>query len=141
MSDGSYEHKKEICTAAWIIKFGPVLYLKGGGVVPGLAGCSNAYQGELGGLLGQLLIIYTLEQWSLTQHPYKVQIACNGESALFRSLTATREDFTSTHLSFDLVSQIMVLKEQIQGTIKPIHVKGHQDDERVSLSEVEILNV
>ena len=141
VSDGSYESKKDICTAAWIIEFGPDLYVKGGGVVPGPSGRSNAYRGELGGLLGQLLIIYTLEQWLPPQNPYNIPIACDGESALYRSLTATREDFTSTHLSFDLVSQIMVLKEQIQGSIEPVHVKGHQDDEKISLSEVEILNV
>ena len=72
VSNGSYEDKVDLCAAAWIIKFGPTLFLKGGGVVPGPAGCSNAYRGELGGLLGQLLVIYTLEQWRPPRVPYEI---------------------------------------------------------------------
>ena len=141
VSDGSYESEQDLCTAAWILEFGIEFSLKGGGAVPGPEGCSNAYRGELGGLLGQLLIIYTLEQVCPPQNPYTVPIACDGESALFRAILATREDFTSTHLSFDLISQIMVLRENIRGVLEPIHVKGHQDEEKACLSEVEILNV
>ena len=69
VSDGSYESKKDLCTAAWILEFGTEFSLKGGGVVPGPEGFSNAYRGELGGLLGQLLIIYTLEQFCPPKHP------------------------------------------------------------------------
>ena len=87
------------------------------------------------------LFVYTLEQWRPPQVAYKIRIACDGESALFQLLMATRDDFTSAHHSFDLISQIMLLKENIQGSIVPTHVKGHQDGEGVKLTELEILNV
>ena len=141
VSDGSYDRGKDLCSAAWIINFHPQLSIKGGGIVPGPAGTSNAYRGELGGILGQLLVVYTIELYSPPTHPYNIRIACDGESALFRSLQATRDDFTSTHSSFDLISQIMVLREAIQGTILPIHVKGHQDRESLNLTAIEVLNV
>ena len=141
VSNRSYDNKWDLCAAAWIIEFGPTLFLKGGGVVPGPAGCSNTYRGELGGLLGQLLVIHTLEQCCPPQESYEIRIACDGESALYRSLTATRGDFISSHHSFDLISQIMLLKENIQGLIIPTHVKGHQDGEGLKLTELEILNV
>ena len=51
VSDGSYESKKDLCTAAWILEFGTESSLKGDRVVPGPEGCSNEYRGELGGLL------------------------------------------------------------------------------------------
>ena len=141
VSDGSYSSEKDLCSAAWIIKFHDTLILKGGGIVPGSANSSNAYRGELGGVLGQLVIIYTIEQYLPPTKPYDIQIACDGESALFRSLQATRDDFTSTHKSFDLISQIMVLRESIKGNIIPVHVKGHQDRDNTYLSEREHLNV
>ena len=53
----------------------------------------------------------------------------------------TRDDYTSIHHSFNLISQIMVLRENIQGLLEPTHVKGHQDDEWAELTELEILNV
>ena len=141
VSDGSYAKDIDLCSAAWIIQFGEGLCIKGGGIVPGPAGSSNSYRGELAGLLGQLLIIHVMEQYIPPSTTYEVRVACDGESALYRSLQATREDFTSTHCSFDLISQIMVLKEMIHGRIIPVHVKGHQDRERDHLTELETLNV
>ena len=141
VSDGSYSKHKDLCSAAWIIQFNHQLNVRGGGIVPGPAGSSNAYQGELGGILGQLLIIYMLEQVHPPTTSYKICIACDGESALYRSLQATPEDFISTNRSFDLISQIMDLKEKIIGTIVPVHVRGHQDRENGSLSDLETLNV
>ena len=141
VSDGSYDRDRDLCSAAWIVEFHPRLSIKGGGIVPGPAGTSNAYRGELGGILGQLLIVYTMEQYIPPTRPYDIRIACDGESALFRSLQATRDEFTSTNSSFDLISQIMVLREKIQGTLLPIHVRGHQDRESVQLTAMEALNV
>ena len=83
VSDGSYLPEKDLCSSAWIIKFHESLTLKGGGIVPGPAESSNAYRGELGGVLGQLVIIYTMEQYIPPTKPYDIQVACNGESALF----------------------------------------------------------
>ena len=141
VSDGSYAEKWDVCTAAWILDFGNGLEIKGGGVVPGPEGVSTAYRGELGGLLGQLLVIRSIEVCCPPPNQYSIQVACDGEGALFRSLNATREDFTSRHGSFDLISQIMVLQDRIKGTLVPTHVRGHQDRQGIALSDPELLNV
>ena len=140
VSDGSFDEYTDVCTAAWILTFGDYT-AKGGGIVPGPEGMSSAYRGELGGLLGQLLAIWALEQCHPPTKPYSVQIACDGQSALFKALTANRQSFTSRHKSFDIISQITVLQEQINGTLVPVHVYGHQDELNKKLSNLETLNI
>ena len=141
VSDGSYNDATDICTAAWIIDMGDIGTAKGGGVVPGPIGFSNAYRGELGGLLGQLLVIQALEQCYPPNRQYSIKVACDGKSALFKSLLSSRDNFTSRNKSFDLIAQIITLQESIQGKLIPVHVYGHQDEERHALSDIEVLNV
>ena len=141
VSDGSFDDSVDICTAAWILDFKDAGEARGGGVVPGPEGQSSAYRGELGGLLGQLVIIWSIEQRAPPPAPYTIPIACDGKSALFKSLLISRESFSSQHKCFDLISQIIVLREGIRGKLKPTHVYGHQDDTGRSLTSLEILNV
>jgi len=140
-SDGSYDESIDICTAAWIIDFGQAGNIRGGGIVPSPEGQSNAYRGELGGLLGQLIIIESLERLVPPTRPYKVPISCNGKSALLQSLVTSREYFNSRQKSFDIISAIISIRERIRGTLVPTHVTGHQDDRGGELTHLEELNV
>ena len=140
VSDGSYDDDNDICSAAWILQFGD-MEAKGGGIVPGPEGMSSAYRGELGGLLGQLIAIKALEDCTQCEQPYSIQIACDGKSALFKSLLTDREYFSSRNKSFDIISLIISTKESMKATIIPTHVYGHQDDLGRSLSSLEKLNV
>ena len=141
VSDGSFDDSADICTAAWIIDFNGAGEAKGGGIIPGPIGQSSAYRGELGGLLGQLIIIWSIEQCDPPTSPYTIPIACDGKSALFKSLVIYREAFSSQHKCFDLISQIIEIREEIIGTLQPTHVLGHQDDKTVLLTPLEVLNV
>ena len=141
VSDGSYDEEKDICSAAWILHFREGLEAKGAGIVPSPEGESSAYRGELGGLLGQLLAIQSLEAQHQSIIQYTVQIACDGKSALFKSLLTDREYFSSRNRSFDIISHIIAVKEKLQAKIIPIHVYGHQDDLGRTLTLLEKLNV
>ena len=68
-------------------------------------------------------------------------IACDGESALFKALQGDREYFHTSSPSFDLISRILLLREQLQAQLIPTHVKGHQDNLRRPLTDLEQLNV
>lgn len=141
VSDGSYDEKVDICTAGWIVVFGTATEAKGGGVVPSPSGVSSAYRGELGGLLGILIVIWSLEQLIPPHRPYRIQVACDGKSALFQALLTPRDQFNSRQKSFDIISKIIDIRDQLAAEITPIHVKGHQDKVTTQLTTLEALNV
>ena len=141
VSDGSYSKEDDLCTAAWTISFDTAERARGGGVVPGPLGDNNAYRAELGGLLGQLLVLESIERLVPPQESYSIRVACDGKSALFRSMITSREEFNSRQKCFDLISAIISIRGRLRGTIHPIHVYGHQDDVNTSLTQLEVLNV
>ena len=141
MSDGSYKEDVDVSTAAWVVEFGENKQARGGGVVPSAPGDNNAYRAELGGLLGQLLLIESVEKIVPPSQPYTVRVACDGKSALFRSLLTTRDQFNSRQKGFDIISSIISIRERLCGDVLPVHVYGHQDDTDKELSRLEVLNV
>ena len=141
VSDGSYDDEEDICTAGWICVFGSFGEAKGGGIVPSPCGASSAYRGELGGLLGVLTLVWSLEQLIPPTEEYSVTIACDGKSALFRSLLTRRDQFNSRQKSFDLISAIISVRDLLKAKVTPVHVKGHQDKVYKTLSRLERLNI
>ena len=102
--------------------------MRGGGIVPGPGeSSSTSYRGELAGLLGLVAILATMETLISPPHPYSIRIACDGLSALSKSLLMDQEYFNFTHANFDLISHIIQIKTHLQAVILPIHVRGHQD--------------
>ena len=126
ISDGSFQKKWDLCSAGWIL-WTPVGEIKGGGTVPGPHNTSNAYRGELGGLLGLVIIVRLLEQLFPPSRPYSLKLGCDGLSALSRSMLTTREYLNTTHKDFDLISRIISYREDLKANLIPIHVKGHQE--------------
>ena len=141
VSDGSYEPTEDICTAGWIVTFGKAGEAKGGGVVPSPPRTSSAYRGELGGLLGLVLLVWSLEQLIPPSGVYTIRIACDGESALHQALSTPRDKVNSRQKSFDLLSTIISIRDSLHAQIEPVHVRGHQDVLGTQLSTLEILNI
>ena len=141
VSDGSYDDKEDICSAGWVVVFDTVGEAKGGGVVPSPPGYSSAYRGELGGLLGILLLLWSLETFIPPKEKYRVTVACDGKSALFQSLLTSRDQCNSRQKSFDIISVIISIRDGLYADIEPIHVKGHQDKLTTTLTTLETLNI
>ena len=141
ISDGSFNPEDDLSTAAWIIDFGKEGVIQGGGVVPSPDKTSSAYRGELGGLLGQLLVIAALEKVIPPTSQYQITISCDGKGALFKALRMHRSACNTRLKSFDILSAIIVLREQIHGNLIPVHVHGHQDKRGKKLTKLETRNI
>lgn len=116
------------------------LAIVGGGIIPGTTEDQNSYQAESGGLYSILIMIHSLEK--ITKKAGKlITIACNGYSALTKTLTTYKEKFSSGHRCFDLISRIIDIQDQIKTPILPVHVQGHQNDLRSDLNLLEDWNV
>ena len=141
VSDGSFLPKEDVCSCAWIIVFARGIEAAGGGIVPGPEQHNSSYRAELGGLYAQLAVLRAFEMSGYHTHGNVVTIACDGKSALFKSLVISRPHFSSRHKCYDIISRIIEIKESLQCQIRPCHVKGHQDSKHKKLSRVERLNI
>ena len=139
ISDGSYKDSWKLCSAGWII-WTDQSELRGGGTIPGPEDASTSYRGELGGILGLVLMVHVLETLFPPPEHYDIRIGCDGLSALGRSLLTEREFFQPVKKDYDLVARIIDYKQQIKGDILPFHVKGHQKDKGQPLTLAAILN-
>ena len=92
-------------------------------------------------MLGLVVILATMETLISPPHQYSIRIACDGLSALSKSLLTDQEYFNSTHKDFDIISRIIHIKTQLKAAILPIHVRGHQDSKGKPLTRAELLNV
>ena len=138
ISDGSYKKNWDLCSAGWVL-WTPEGEIKGGGTIPGPIESSTSYRGELGGILGLIIVIRALEILAAPVKQYYIKIGCDGLSALSRSMLTTREYSNTTHKDYDLISRIISYREGLKATFLPMHVKGHQDLNR-SLSRAAVLN-
>ena len=141
VSDGSFDDTWDMCTAAWVVDMGPAGEAKGGGVVPSPPGQSSAYRGELGGLIGLVTLVWSIEQMVPPGKPYNLKVACDGKSALVKAFLTSRDQFNSRQKSFDLISNIIAMRDSLRANIEPVHVYGHQDDLGLQLTHLETLNV
>ena len=71
---------------------------------------------------------------------YSIKLACDGLSALTKSLLTEREYFNSSQKDFDLISRIIDHRDSLIGHIVPMHVKGHQDNRKGPLTRAATLN-
>ena len=143
ISDGSYHKKWHLGSAAWAIVDEPTgKALCGGGIVPGRDTDQNSYRSEAAGLLGLLLVVSTLLDRTPKFKPlHPIRMACDGESALLRSLSTFRDSFSCNKKCFDLISRIMDIRDSLTIEIVPTHVSGHQDDITMDLTFLEEWNV
>ena len=70
-----------------------------------------------------------------------MSLACDGESALYRSLTGGREKLNTSVKHSDILSRTHDRKDSLQTIINPVHVYGHRDDVAMNLTVLELLNV
>ena len=139
VSDGTCHLKWDLCSAGWIL-WHKDDEMKGGGTIPGPLTSSTSYRGELGGILGLVLVLLILESISPPPPKYSIKLACDGISALSKSLLTGRQYFTAAHKDFDLISRIISYREKLVATIIPIHVKGHQKGKIKNLTRAALLN-
>ena len=143
VSDGSFHPQRRTGSMAWCLATtsGTIL-IEGGGLIPGESDTQCSYRSEAGGLLGIVTIISILENL-LVERPesYTLPVACDGESALYRSLIGGREKLNSSAKHCDLISRIHDRKDTLMADILPIHVYGHRDDFADNLTVLEKLNV
>ena len=141
ISDGSCHKHIGLGSAAWsIVHEQNNKAICGGGMIPGPELEQNAYRSETGGLYGLMIVIQSLE--SLTQSIGKpIMIACDGKSALTKTLCTYKERFNTTHKCFDLISRLIDTRDTIKTPLHPKHVRGHQDDHAEQLTFLEEWNV
>ena len=141
ISDGSHNQHWGLASAAWSIVNEPTgEAICGGGMIPGTREDQNSYRSEASGLYGILLVVHTMEVLT-KQQGSTITIACDGSSALFKTLTTYKERFSSSNRCFDVISRIIDVRDRIQTPIKPTFVRGHQDDKYSELTFLEEWNV
>ena len=141
ISDGSYHREWQLSSAAWsLVNTTTGTAICGGGLIPGPPESQDAYRGETGGLHGILLTVQALEQLT-KRHSPSVIVACDGRSALIKTLRTYKDSFSTTQKCFDLISRVIDTRDSLQSILKPIHVRGHQDERSTQLSLLEDWNV
>ena len=141
ISDGSYSRNHGLGSAQWaMVDEVTGATITGGGMVPGNVSDQSSYRSEAAGLLGLMIVLAALD--SLVKNTIKpITIACDGESALIKSLDYLRTKFSSSHKTADIISRIMDIKEHHTRPINTQHVRGHQDDHLLELTFLEQCNV
>ena len=139
VSDGTCHPKWDLCSAGWIL-WHEADEMKGGGTIPGPITSSSLYRGELGGILGLVLVLHIIESMYPPTQPYTIKLACDGISALSKSLLTDREYFTAAHKDYDIISRIIAYRDKLIAKISPIHVKGHQQGKVMQLTRAAVLN-
>jgi len=143
VSDGSFHPKRKTGSMGWCLAtLSGKIVLQGGGLIPGGRDSQGSYRSEAGGLLALVTIIQALEEkYPGTIEPYTMKLACDGESALYRSLTGGREKLNTSIKHSDILSRTHDRKDAIRSLLLPVHVYGHRDDISQNLSVLELLNV
>ena len=143
VSDGSFHPKYKTGSMGWCLatKLGKIV-LKGGGLIPGGKAAQGSYRSEAGGLLALVTIIQCLEQrFGANIAPYSMVLACDGEGALYRSLTGGRDKLNTSVKHADILSRTHDRKDAMKSHLTPVHVYGHRDDLSKNLTVLERLNV
>ena len=140
VSDGSFYPNEKVGSAAWIIITPDgTEWIEGGGVLPGPADVQNSYRSELGGQVGIASCLKSLQQ-ELDGQETSLLTACDNLGALNK--VGSRRDKTKPALkSFDLITALLDIWNDIPVTARPQHVRGHQDDRIGPLTFLESLNV
>jgi hypothetical protein len=127
VSDGSFKDGHR--TASFIITtFERSFSIQGDVISPGDSSIQEAYQSELAGLLGTVLLIEAIiSYFDLSNSACTIIIACDGLFALLNSFDTSRP-ITANKNHFDLLWAIRSKLEDSRITWHFRHIKGHQDD-------------
>ena len=138
VSDGSFFAEHNVGAMEWKIENrAGNEFIRAGGIILGLH--HSAYRSELGGLYGLTLGLYALWRVQPTTHP--ILVACDGLSALQRSLVFSEGRQSTSCEHYDLISSIMRYWSLMKNLQYPVHVRGHQDAHGLPLSRLERINV
>jgi hypothetical protein len=143
ISDGSY--KDEFGTSALTLE--PLVPNSGNcilatNVIPGRPEDQSSYRSELGGLWGIVTMITCVCQaHGITSGA--ITVGCDGIEALNSGFDVGDENAAKvTAADYDMVSSLRRKVEQCPVEIRPMHVKGHQDDDGVKyLSRYAKMNI
>ena len=139
VSDGSAHKGLKLGSMAWIFADATDTWsIEGGGLIPGAREGNDSFRSEAGGLLGIVLVLAALTKLEYKGH---IMVMCDGKSALSRAIRTNRFAFSSSNPSFDLISRIIALRDNLSMEISGSHVHGHQDDITDILSLPAALNV
>ena len=144
VSDGSFNPDTGAGAAGWCVEsIDGTQFIRGGGRVCGSGTSQSAYRSELTGLLGISMVLWALEQTLDNRVHAELIVACDGISALFKSIHSDKERLYTRDLHFDLLSAIIGFWSEMSAEAFPVHVKGHQDDsiEIVNLPRLARMNV
>jgi hypothetical protein len=139
VSDGSYFPDRHQAAAAWIIESEcGSQWIMGSNFVHGSKESYSSYRSELMGLLAISVILRILACGCA--QPNHVIIGCDGQAAL-DSLKARRVDINANSPHVDILSTLVDLWSSSTMKPYPVHVKGHQNENPMSLTRLEKLNV
>ena len=140
VSDGSY--KDNFGTACWILENNTGTERIVGLIdVPGHDDEHDAYRSEIAGLYGIVMAVNMLMKIGNISGA-KIEVGCDGLSALHRSFWANEADISCTNAHFDLLSGIHGLKRDMDVTWTYRHIPGHQDNiPLANLDRWAILNI
>jgi exonuclease III len=139
VSDGSYYPELGKAAGAWIIESScRQEWIIGAMTVQGHRDDFNSYRSELTGLLGISVTLRTLA--TCFPAPQHAIIGCDGKAAL-QSLILNREDINANSKHADILSSIIDIWTSFRTRPVPVHIAGHQDQERTALTRLEKMNV
>lgn len=131
VSDGSYFPDTGVGTAAWTIESENQLdYITGTLIVPGPPSVQSAYRSKLTGILAILEKLRVL----CSNHNIlkgQITISCDRITALLQSLTTNPLSQSPNILHSDILSISSKLAHHLPISIIPLHVKGHQDNNKL----------
>jgi hypothetical protein len=125
VSDGSYKHDRGAAGLVLQEGFNKTNRIRLSNVIPGTAEAQSSYRSELGGIYGIVCVVELLATtYGLTDG--SITIGCDGQEALWQSLTETGT--VSTRASdFDLITAIRRKVARSPITFHTKWVQGHQD--------------
>lgn len=129
VSDGSFNKDAKAGAAGWVVEsLDGLEFIRGGGRTVGSVTSQGAYRSELIGLVGLSMALWSIEQTLADRVPSEIIIACDGISALFKSITKDKERLHTRDVHFDVLSSIIGFWHEMTAVPFPVHVRGHQDD-------------
>jgi hypothetical protein len=108
-------------------------------ITPGDGKDQSAYQSELAGIFGIVVMIFSIQEFFGVSN-YTLEIGCDGQSAL--SIVQVEEDFISPQSAeYDLIYSIWAILAKLTGVVTWRHIKGHQDELDVELNYWALQNI
>jgi Endonuclease/Exonuclease/phosphatase family./Reverse transcriptase (RNA-dependent DNA polymerase). len=139
VSDGSYFPTTSKAACAWTIESAcRSQWIMAAMPVSGPPESFNSYRSELNGLLGITITIQIMA--SCCRQPRHIIIGCDGEAAL-STLRTPKEMSSANTENIDLISAIVDTWKRLETQPLLVHIKGHQDEEKIALTRLEKMNI